>query len=116
MESSHIKWMKHQSIYYFLNDYKSAKLAMFDLDGTLIKTLSGKIFSDSPEDWVFLYENIPDVLKKFVDKEFGIYAAILPQASNYSHQYDAKSGKSNAKKLQFINFLLQYCPSKYCGD
>src|SRR5438552_16884210 len=37
-----ITLVKSQSIYYMTNAQKSAKLAVFDLDGTLIETLSGK--------------------------------------------------------------------------
>jgi bifunctional polynucleotide phosphatase/kinase len=45
-------------------DYTVKKpLAMFDLDSTLIKTKSNKIFPIDENDWIFISEKIPTLLK-----------------------------------------------------
>ncbi len=46
-------------------DNEKVKLAMFDMDFTVIKTKSGKKFPVSVNDWEFL-ENVPEKLRKLV--------------------------------------------------
>lgn len=43
---------------------KSNKIASFDLDGTLIKTKSGKRFPVDKNDWVFTFPNVQDKLQE----------------------------------------------------
>ncbi|KAI4456547.1 bifunctional polynucleotide phosphatase/kinase [Holotrichia oblita] len=45
-------------------DVKGNKIASFDLDGTLIKTKSGKRFPVDKNDWVFTFPNVQDKLKE----------------------------------------------------
>lgn len=35
-----------------------AKMAGFDMDWTLVKTKSGKIFAANSDDWLFLFEEV----------------------------------------------------------
>ncbi len=44
------------------NDYKN--IAAFDMDGTLIKTKSGKRFPVDENDWVLLFDNVKEKLEK----------------------------------------------------
>ena len=47
------------------DDYKINKgLAIFDLDYTLIKPKSKNIIATEYDDWMFLHENVPKILKK----------------------------------------------------
>jgi bifunctional polynucleotide phosphatase/kinase len=49
------------------------KIAAFDLDGTLIKTKSGKPYPiDGEFDWEFNYSNIKDVLNNYLEDNFCI--------------------------------------------
>jgi bifunctional polynucleotide phosphatase/kinase len=48
------------------------KLAMFDLDGTIIKTKSGEKFSVGSGDWEFLYPEIKPKLKELYNKGHSI--------------------------------------------
>lgn len=48
------------------------KIAAFDLDGTLIKTKSGKEFPLNKDDWVWKYPNVPDKLRN-LSKDHRLY-------------------------------------------
>lgn len=49
------------------------KVAMFDFDWTLVKPKSGGTFPKNTEDWVWLRPNVPEIVKGFFDKGFGIH-------------------------------------------
>ncbi|EFA83935.1 SAP DNA-binding domain-containing protein [Heterostelium album PN500] len=61
------RWIHHNNeiIYYLGLDSKitSEKIAAFDMDDTLISTLSGKKFPTSKSDWKFWDETVPDKLR-----------------------------------------------------
>lgn len=52
--------------------HKNGKIASFDLDGTLIKTKSGRIFAKDKNDWIFFNDNVCSKLKELHDKGFDI--------------------------------------------
>lgn len=49
------------------------KLALFDLDETLITTISKKVFSQNASDWKFKYDSVLPKLKELSDKGFQIF-------------------------------------------
>lgn len=60
-----LKWQQHESVVYHLNkESESKSLAMFDLDGTIITTISGSKFATSSSDWKYTYDIVPHKLLK----------------------------------------------------
>lgn len=49
-----------------------AKIATFDYDHTLVCPKDGKTMPSNVEDWVWLYPNIPDELKRYNDEGFSV--------------------------------------------
>ncbi|XP_011635937.1 uncharacterized protein F21D5.5 isoform X1 [Pogonomyrmex barbatus] len=49
-----------------------AKIAAYDMDGTLIKTKSGLVFPKDCNDWQLLYPDIPNKLKQFYTNGYKI--------------------------------------------
>ena len=48
------------------------KFAMFDMDSTIIRTLSGKTYAQDENDWTFLFDNVPDTLKSFRENGYEV--------------------------------------------
>lgn len=71
------KWIKSSS-FSFYNNIPSLKLSnfkniiIFDLDGTIIKTKSGKTFPINLNDWIFNYDNIVKHLNNLDNTIIGI--------------------------------------------
>ena len=64
------------------NSSGQQKLAIFDLDNTLIQTKSGNIFTREDKDWTWQFDSVPDVLRRLyhngysiiiVSKQMGVY-------------------------------------------
>ena len=72
------------------------KILIFDLDGTLIKTKSGKVFPINGMDWEFLYPNIPAFINKIDTKNI-----IIGIISNQ------KGLNNDMKKNEWISFKLK---------
>lgn len=51
---------------------KRRKIAAFDLDGTLIKTKSGKQFSDDPLDWRWWHPRVPGEVRKVYEEGYRV--------------------------------------------
>ena len=47
-------------------------LAIFDIDWTLIKPKNGNIFPKNKDDWQWLRDSVPSILKKYNKKQFRI--------------------------------------------
>ena len=56
----------------FNREQMKAKIAAFDYDWTLVSPKDGKTFPSNVEDWVWLYPNIPDMLKRLNEEGFTI--------------------------------------------
>jgi len=69
VEVSEQKWklLRYESVYYTHNDQVSQKLAIFDLDGTIIETISGQRFAQSDTDWRLTDEQVLPILHKYHD-------------------------------------------------
>jgi bifunctional polynucleotide phosphatase/kinase len=68
-------------------------MAIFDYDWTLVKPLSNGTFSKSIDDWKWITDTVPDILKKYYDK-------------NYCIVIISNQTKNTAMKLQQIINVL----------
>jgi len=64
----------------------------FDMDGTLIRTRSGKKFAVDAEDWQFLYSEVPTILSKLLSE--GACIIII------TNQKGISSGKTNVEHIR----------------
>ncbi|CDH59919.1 bifunctional polynucleotide phosphatase kinase-like [Lichtheimia corymbifera JMRC:FSU:9682] len=54
------------------SEFRSSRIAAFDLDGTLIKTKSGRVHSKDSGDWQWWHKDIPTTMQKLQDDGYGI--------------------------------------------
>ena len=81
------------------NEFKlKNKIASFDLDNTLIKTKSGKIFPVDENDWVFNFDNILEILNQYYKDN---YCLII--ISNQKNLKEAKLESWITKVKNIIN-------------
>jgi len=78
-----MSWIKEKDIIIY-NQKKeyNKKIAGFDIDGTIIKTKSGKVFPINERDWIFLYDNIKEKIEE-IPKEYSVLF-ITNQSKLYS--------------------------------
>lgn len=94
------RWLEHDSVLVLIatrkekpNPLKYASgVTAFDMDGTLIKTKSGKVHAKDRDDWVLFSSNIPDILAE--EEEKGRKIVIL------SNQLGIDKGKVIKSDLQ----------------
>lgn len=79
---------------------KRRKIAAFDLDSTLIETISGGIFAKDSSDWRWWHICVPNVLKQLYAD--GYVIVILTNQGSLSLKNDSKTVKSDQKRL--VNF------------
>jgi len=63
----------------FNNPVITGKMAGFDYDHTLVKPKGGKVFPKDLEDYEFLYDTVPDILRKL--HEDGYFIVIFTNQS-----------------------------------
>ena len=68
-----MKFETYKTVIYSL--YKKdefSKIAAFDLDGTIIKTKSGRVFPKDKNDWVFFNDNVKKILYNLCNNNYKI--------------------------------------------
>ena len=83
------------------NFKKTSKIAAFDLDYTLIKTKSKKLFPIDKNDWEFLYDNVTTKLKELHSNNYSIVII--------SNQMGISKGKVNKDDFMFKISRIQKC-------
>jgi bifunctional polynucleotide phosphatase/kinase len=68
------------------------RLAGFDMDYTLIKTLSGKRFAIDSRDWTFLFDEVPHKLQELNKQNFRVVV--------FTNQGGVAAGNTSIKDLQ----------------
>lgn len=76
---------------------KRRKVAGFDLDSTLITSISGKLFSKDVNDWKWWDYCVPGELRKLHDS--GYQVVIFTNQGGLSQRKDSKTAKSDQKRL-----------------
>jgi len=80
------EYLDDKMIYSLSKNDTFTKIASFDLDGTLIKTKSGKVFAKDKDDWQFLNDNVVKVLYKYYNEHYKIVIFTNQLGINKGHQ------------------------------
>ena len=76
-------WIKEEQLIIYNNKEEyNKKIAGFDIDGTIIKTKSGKTFPIDENDWEFLYDNVKQKIEE-IPKDYSVIF-ITNQSKLYS--------------------------------
>jgi len=96
-----------------INELKYEKIACFDLDYTLIKPKSGKKFPIDKNDHMWLYENVPEILKNYYNNNYTI--VVFTNQKNIKNYDDFKYKLEQIQiKLNIpINYLVSIKNDKY---
>lgn len=100
-----MSWIKEKDliIYNKKEEYKK-KIAGFDIDGTIIKTKSGKVFPINENDWKFLYNNIKQKIEE-IPNDYSVLF-ITNQSKLYS-KLGFNEDFYNKLKIKFENILKE---------
>lgn len=74
------------------------KIAAYDMDNTLIKTVSGLVFPRNIDDWTLNYSNVPTKLKAMYEKGFKICV--------FTNQGGVESGKMTVSEVKRKIFMI----------
>lgn len=97
------KWIQNETFLFYNNVptdnlTKWKKIIIFDLDGTLIKTKSGKKFPSNSDDWVFNYDSVIQTIDNLTNTIVGII----------SNQKGIKNSTLANEWKKKINNILSY--------
>jgi bifunctional polynucleotide phosphatase/kinase len=76
------------------------KLACFDIDGTIIRTLSGRIKAQNKLDWTIIYDNCKNILKELSEDNYSIIFI--------SNQYVLKNDEHKKEWKSKIDNIIKY--------
>jgi bifunctional polynucleotide phosphatase/kinase len=85
----------------FNSTQMKAKIAAFDYDWTLVSPKDGKTFPSNVEDWVWLYPNVPNELKRYNEQGFSVVIF-----TNQSKDWKVTQIQSVAKSLEIPIFVV----------
>lgn len=74
------------------------KIAAYDMDNTLIKTVSGNVFPKNIDDWQLNYSMIPSKLKSLYENGFKICI--------FTNQAGIESGKTSVDEMKRKIFMI----------
>jgi len=92
--------------FYSPNHKYSTSLNSFDLDGTLIKTKSGKTFPKDHNDWILLYDSIKEKLKNISNTTIVIFSNQMGISKGHITVKDIKSKIKDIQKELDIPFIF----------
>lgn len=64
---------EHEFVYTLSKNNTQSKVAFFDLDYTLIKPKSGRKFPKDKDDYIFMYDNLIEVLNGYINNDYHIF-------------------------------------------
>ena len=64
---------EHEFVYTESKNNDKNKVAFFDLDYTLIKPKSGRKFPKDKDDYIFMFENVIEVLNNYINNDYHIF-------------------------------------------
>lgn len=91
-----------------LNPIPSAKVAAFDLDGTLIKTSSGNRFPRDKDDWMWWHSSVKKKLRSLYEEGYGfLYFDCTYSLIYYSYTIIILSNQGSTRKKTIDEWKLK---------